>query len=170
MLTRAQQDAVWERTERCNRVRALLEALFPAALAAFERGGKHQLHSAASRTILQIASTPGAAARLSHARLASALRRAGRTRGIEAEASLLSALLRTEQMRQLPEVEHAMGMQLRGILRQLDAVSATLLELEPAIEAAFQAHADAAIVASFPGLGVRLGARMLAEIGDDKTR
>ncbi|MBK6870977.1 MAG: transposase [Kineosporiaceae bacterium] len=47
VLTRAQQDAIWERTELCNRIRALLKSFFPAALAAFERGGKHQLHSAA---------------------------------------------------------------------------------------------------------------------------
>ncbi|PZS16497.1 MAG: IS110 family transposase [Pseudonocardiales bacterium] len=170
VLTRAQQDAVWERAELCNRIRALLKAFFPAALDAFERGGKHQLHSSACRTILQIASTPSDAARLSQSRLAAALRRAGRTRGVEAEAGLLRDLLRREQMRQLPAVEQAMGMQLRGIVRQLDAVSATLDELEPAIEAAFTAHPDAAIVASFPGLGVQLGARMLAEIGDDKTR
>lgn len=170
VLTRAQQDAVWERMELCNRVRALLKAFFPVALAAFERGGKHQLHSAACRTILQVAPTPVAAARLSPTRLAAALRRSGRTRGIDAEAQLLSGLLRREQMRQLPEVEHAMGLQLRGILRQLDAVSQTLLELEPAIEAAFLAHPDAPVVVSFPGLGVQLGARVLAEIGDDKTR
>lgn len=170
VLTRAQQDAVWERAELCNRIRALLKAFFPAALNAFERGGKHQLHSAACRTILQIAPTPADAARMSQARLAAALRRAGRTRGINAEAEVLRDLLRREQLRQLPVVEQAMGMQLRGILRQLDAVSATLHELEPAIEAAFDAHPDAAIVASFPGLGVQLGARMLAEIGDDKTR
>jgi transposase len=170
VLTRAQQDAVWERAELCNRIRALLKAFFPAALAAFERGGKHQLHSPACRTILQIAPTPGAAARLSTARLATALRKAGRTRGIEAEAIVLSELLRRKEMRQLPAVEDAMGVQLRGLVRQLDAVSATLLELEPAIDAAFAAHPDAPIVASFPGLGVQLGARMLAEIGDDKTR
>jgi len=170
VLTRAQQDAAWERAELGNRVRSLLKAFFPAALAAFERGGKHQLHSPACRTILSLAPAPEAAASLSAARLAAALRRAGRTRGIAAEASLLKDLLRTGQMRQLPAVEEAMGLQLRGLIRQLDAVCVTLAELEAAVEEAFAAHPDAPVVASFPGLGTQLAARMLAEIGDDKTR
>ncbi len=31
-------------------------------------------------------------------------------------------------------------------------------------------HSDAEVILSFPGLGVQLGARMLAEIGDDRQR
>ncbi|MFI2278494.1 transposase [Catenuloplanes sp. NPDC020197] len=34
----------------------------------------------------------------------------------------------------------------------------------------FTAHPDAKIVTSVPGLGVQLGARLLAEIGDDRGR
>ncbi|MBK6870739.1 MAG: IS110 family transposase [Kineosporiaceae bacterium] len=170
VLTRAQQDAIWERTELCNRIRALLKSFFPAALAAFERGGKHQLHSAACRVLLQRAPTPAAAARLTTTQLAAALRRAGRSRGIQAEADLLRGLLRQAHLTQLPEVEQAMGLQLRGLLRQLEAVCQTLAELEAAIEGAFLAHPDASVVTSFPGVGVQLGARMLAEIGDDRTR
>jgi transposase len=34
----------------------------------------------------------------------------------------------------------------------------------------FGAHPDAVIVGSLPGLGVVLGARVLAEFGDDPTR
>lgn len=170
VLTRAQQDAVWERTDLTNRIRSLLKSFFPAALRAFERGGKHQLHSPACRTILAMAPTPTSAARLSRTRLQAALRRAGRSRGIDAEADLLKDLLREDQMRQLSEVEVAMGLQLRGLVRQLEAVSATLTELEAAVEEAFAAHPDGQVVTSFPGLGPQLGARLLAEIGDDRTR
>ncbi|GAA1253540.1 hypothetical protein GCM10009665_50220 [Kitasatospora nipponensis] len=35
---------------------------------------------------------------------------------------------------------------------------------------AFPQHPDAEVILSFPGLGVQLGARVLAEIGDDRTR
>jgi transposase len=170
VLTRAQQDAVWERTELTNRIRSLLKAFFPTALNAFERGGKHQLHSAACRTILALAPTPKAARALTTTRLAAALRRAGRTRGITTEAETLKQLLRGDQMRQQPQVEQAMSLQLRGLIRQLDAVCVTVVELEAAVEEAFVAHPDAAIVSSFPGLGRQLAARMLAEVGDDKTR
>lgn len=46
----------------------------------------------------------------------------------------------------------------------------TITELEEQIDTAFHAHPDAKIVTSVPGLGVALGARLLAEIGDDRSR
>lgn len=38
------------------------------------------------------------------------------------------------------------------------------------MEEAFAQHPDAEILLSFPGLGIQLAARVLAEIGDDRTR
>ena len=49
VLTRAQQDAVWDRIRLTNRIRALLKQYFPAAIGAFDRGGRHRLDSAAAR-------------------------------------------------------------------------------------------------------------------------
>jgi hypothetical protein len=170
VLTRAQQDATWDTLTVTNRIRSLLKMFFPAALAAFERGGKHQLDSPACRTILTAASTPTAAAAWTERQLAGLLREAGRQRGIEDEAALLHGLLRAPQLPQPSEIEQARGIQLRGLLRQLDAVCATLAELTAQIDTAFAAHPDARIITSFPGLGVALGARMLAEIGDDRSR
>jgi hypothetical protein len=114
VLTRAQQDATWDK------LTSLLKMFFPAALAAFERGGKHQLDSPACRTILAVASTPAAAAALTERRLAGLLRKAGRQRGIDTEAALLLGLLRANQLRQPVEIEHAMGVQLRGLVGQLN--------------------------------------------------
>jgi Transposase/Transposase IS116/IS110/IS902 family len=171
VLTRAQQDACWDQVTLTNRVRALLRQFFPAALAAFERGGRHRLDSPAARTILAAVPTPAAAAGLSVEELESLLRDAGRRRGIAAEALVLHELLRNEQMRQPEAVEQqAMGWQLRGLLRQLDALCTTLQELEHRVDETFTAHPDAKIVTSVPGLGVQLGARLLAEIGDDRNR
>lgn len=170
VLTRAQQDATWDKLTLTNRIRSLLKMFFPAALAAFERGGKHQLDSSASRTILAAAPTPTAAAALTQRRLADLLRKAGRQRGIDAEAELLRGFLRTTHLRQPIEVEQAMGLQLRGLVGQLEAVMATITTLEAEITTAFAAHPDAKILVSFPGLGVALSARILAEIGDDHTR
>ena len=39
-----------------------------------------------------------------------------------------------------------------------------------AVEVAFLRHPDAAVILSFPRLGIHLGARILAEIGDDHHR
>jgi hypothetical protein len=120
--------------------------------------------------ILASAPTPQAAQALSARQLAALLTRAGRQRGIDAEAMRLHELLGSNQIRQTPVVEQAMGMQLRGLLRQLDAICQTIIELEEHIDTAFHAHPDAPILSSVPGLGVALGARLLAEIGDDRGR
>jgi len=170
VLCRAQQDAIWDKLTVTNRIRALLRAFFPAAVAAFERGGRHRLESASCRTILAVASTPSEAGMLTERRLAGMLRKAGRQRGIDAEAARLRGYFQAEQMHQPESVEQAMGVQLRGLLRQLDAVCRSLAELETQIDAAFLAHPDGQIVSSVPGLGVALGARLLAEIGDDHSR
>ncbi|MFF0659607.1 IS110 family transposase [Micromonospora tulbaghiae] len=170
VLTRAQQDAAWDQVTLTNRIRTLLRMFFPAALAAFERGGRHRLDSPAARVILAAAPTPAAAAALTPTELAELLRTAGRQRGIAAEADKLHGILRSEQMRQPAAVEQAMGLHLQGLVRQLDAVCQTLQQLEQRIDEVFTAHPDAKIVTSIPGLGVQLGARLLAEIGDDRGR
>jgi transposase len=52
---------------------------------------------------------------------------------------------------------------LRQMNRELDS-----LEQELAVH--FELHPDAEIYRSLPGLGIILGARVLAEFGDDRTR
>ena len=49
-------------------------------------------------------------------------------------------------------------------------VVAVLAEQQVGGCGAYLKHPDAAIISSFPGLGIVLGARMLGEIGDDRTR
>ena len=73
-------------------------------------------------------------------------------------------------MRQLPLVEQAMGRQTLALLRQLDAACAAADDLEHAAIAFLNQHPDAGIITSFPGLGPLTGARVLAEIGDDRSR
>jgi transposase len=96
VLRRAQQDAVWDKITITNRIRSLLKAYFPGAVAAFERSGKHRLESASCRTILAAASTPSEAAALTERRLTVLLREAGRKRGIDAEAARLHNYFHTE--------------------------------------------------------------------------
>jgi hypothetical protein len=170
VLTRAQQDAVWDRVRMSNRVRALLKQFFPTAIVAFDRGGKHRLDSAACRTVLAAAPTPTTARRLTQTQLRGLLRRAGRTRGVDAEAERLQSYLRGEQLTQPPAVETAMGAQLAGLVAQLDAICGTVDALSDAAEASFVAQPTASVISSFPGVGALTGARLLAEIGDDPHR
>jgi transposase len=70
----------------------------------------------------------------------------------------------------LPRVEQAMGVQTAALLATLDAECTSVDHLAIALADAFGEHADHAIITSFPGLGDVTGARILAEIGDDRTR
>ncbi len=86
------------------------------------------------------------------------------------EAARLREAFRAGQMRQLPLVEQAMGRQTLALLGQLDAACAAADDLEHAVTQSFNLHPDAGIITSFPGLGILTGARVLAEIGDDRSR
>jgi transposase len=169
VLARAQQDAVWARTTAHNRLRSHLREYYPGLLAAFAdtRGG---ITRPEARTILAAAPDPATAAKLTVSQLRSLLKRAGRTRGITVEAARLRDALRTPQMRQLPLVEQAMGRQTLALLGQLNAACTAADDLQQATTESFDRHPDAAIITSFPGLGALTGARVLAEIGDDRTR
>jgi transposase len=169
VLARAQQDAVWDRTAAHNRLRSHLREYYPAFLAAFAplRGG---ITRPEARVILAAAPAPAGAAALTPARLRALLRKAGRRRGIDAEAARLHEAFRLPQMRQLPLVEQAMGSQALALLGQLDAACTAADDLERAVTGSFNLHPDAGIITSFPGLGTLTGARVLAETGDDRSR
>jgi transposase len=169
VLARAQQDAVWDRTTAHNRLRSHLREYYPGFPAAFApaRGG---IMRPEARAVLAAAPAPADAAKLTLAQPRAPLKRAGRSRGIDAEAARLREALRARQMRQLPLVEQAMGRQTLALLRQLDAARASAEDLEQAAIESFNQHPDAGIITSFPGLGPLAGARGLAEIGDDRSR
>jgi transposase len=169
VLARAQQDAVWDRTQAHNKLRSLLREFYPAILAAFA-GKRDGIISPAARTILAAAPTPAAAAKLTKTQLHALLTKAGRQRGIDPEAARLQEVFRRDWLRQPPLVEQAFGRQTLALLRQLDAACTGADDLAAAAVESFEQHPDAEIITSLPGLGSLTGARVLAEIGDDRSR
>jgi transposase len=169
VLARAQQDAVWDRTRAHNRLRSHLREYYPAILEAFA-GKRERLLAREARAVLAIAPTPGEAAQLSRARLRSAVTRAGRQRRITAETDRLLEVFRRTWLRQPAVVEKAMGRQTLALLAQLDAACQACDDLARDTEELFLQHPDAEIITSFPGLATLTGARLLAEIGDDRAR
>ncbi|WP_067684294.1 IS110 family transposase [Nocardia miyunensis] len=176
VLARAQQDAVWERQRLGNQVRGLCKDFYPAALDAFAdlargaRGGSG-LARRDARTVLAAAPTPARVAKLTRAQLRKLLTRAGRRRNVGDDVERLYAVFRAQgRLRQPQLVEDAMGLQLAALLRQFDAACAAAEDLAEAATTHFERHPDAKTIASFPGLGALAGARVLAEIGDDRTR
>jgi transposase len=168
VLARAQQDATWDRTQAGNKLRSHLREYYPGFLTAF--GAPERFTSPAARIILHAAPTPAHGAKLTPGKLRTLLKRAGRQRGIDAEAERIATALRAPQMRQPPLVENAMGHKALALLRGFEAACTSAGELEKAATDSFNQHPDSEIYLSFPGLGPLLAARVLAEIGDDPTR
>jgi transposase len=170
VLARAQQDAVWARQQIGNQIRDLLNDFYPAAIVAFAELPSGGLARADARAILAAAPTPAEAGRLTPARLRRLLVQAGRQRNLDRDIKRLRAIFTDTYLHQPPIVENAMGIQLSALLRQFDAACTAADELAEAAIAHFEQHPDAAIITSFPGLGNLAGARVLGEIGDDRTR
>jgi len=169
VLARAGQDASWSIRQVSNQLRAVLREFFPAALTAFHR--KHVgLHSPEALTVLAAAPTPAAAAKLTRRRLGALLTRAGRRRNLEPWVERLHECFAAAQLHHDPLVEAAYGQQVKALLLQLDAATQACAQLLEACEQVFLTHPDAESITSFPGLGNITGARILAEIGDDRSR
>ena len=169
VLARSGQDAAWRRQQLTNQLRSVLRDYFPAASEAFE-DTKSGLASPEARVILAAAPTPALAAKLTKTRLRRLLIAAGRQRNIDVWVDRLHDLFAAEQLRQPPRIEAAFGEHARALIMQLDAACRAVEHLAQATEAAFTEHPDAEILTSFPGVGILTGARMLAEIGDDRSR
>jgi transposase len=169
VLARAQQDAVWSRTQLSNQLRSTLREYFPAGIEAFDRKNVG-LTSSEARAILAAAPTPTAAAALTKTEMATLLRAAGRQRNIAVWTQRLGEIFDRPQLHQQPLVEQAFGHHAANLIRQLDAACRAADDLADQVTAALAQHPDAPILLSFPGLGPLTGSRVLAEIGDDRHR
>jgi hypothetical protein len=166
IIARAHQSAIWGRQRQLNALRSALREYYPAALIAF---GTDLSHSDAT-AVLAIAPTPELGRQLSRSRIAAALRKGGRSRNVERRAEVVQAALRAEYLEAPNIIAQAYGATARSALRLIASFTIEITELEEALSEHFEQHPDAKIVRSLAGLGTVLGARVLGEFGDDRTR
>jgi hypothetical protein len=166
VLARAQQNLLWARQRHVNQLRSALREYYPTMLEAFGT----ELAQRDALAILQVAPTPAAGARLSAARIRAALQRAGRQRNLEERAAAIHAALQAPQLVPPPSLAAAYGAATRATVALLAQFNHELEQLEAELVASFEQHPDVEILCSLPGLGLVLGARVLAEFGDDPTR
>ena len=164
VVTRAHKTLIWERTRHTQRLRHALREYFPAALAAFE-----DLDAPDSLELLAKAPNPVSAARLSRSQIAAALKRA-RRRDVQAKAERIQLALRTPQLGQPPATTAAYAASVRALTAVLAVIDTQVRALQSEVEEHFGQHPAARIVVSQPGLGPIVGARVLAEFGDDPMR
>ena len=165
VLARAHQRLVWSCQRQVNGLRSLLREYYPAALVAFD-----DLDDRDTLAVLSRAPTPAAGRRLSRSAIAAALRRGGRLRNIEKRAVEIQAALRAAQPEPPAVLADAYGAAVIAAVGVITEMTRQLAALESELEQAFDAHPDAEIIRSLPGLGTVLGARVLGEFGDDPNR
>jgi transposase len=163
VVARAHKTLIWERTRHAQRLRNALREFFPAALLAFE-----DLTAADTLELLAKAPDPDTAARLTIAQISAALKRAHRHH-VSQKAPLIQAALRSEQLRQPSAVTAAYAATVRAQAALIATLNTQIKTMGAQVEAHFGQHPDAEIYLSQPGLGPILGARVLAEFGDDKN-
>lgn len=166
VLARAHQNMIWSRQRQANLLRSTLREFYPAALQAFST----DLFGRDALAVLAIAATPEQGKQLRVSQIEKALRAAGRQRNLRSRAAAISAALRTEQLTAQPLVALAYGATVRAAVAVLTELTRQVELLGEQVEASFGQHPDAQIILSQPGLGPILGARVLAEFGDDPDR
>src|SRR6185295_19141519 len=165
VLARAHQSLIWTRTRHTNALRSALREYYPAALVAFD-----DLAHGDALGVLGRAPSPEQGARLSLTAIQSALKRGGRQRNIAARAREIRVALGTEQLTAAARVTAASAATTRAAVGIITELNRQIGDLETSLAAHFEAHPDADIYLSLPGLGVVLGARVLGEFGDDPNR
>ncbi|MGM7672213.1 IS110 family transposase [Microbacterium sp. A93] len=165
-LARTHQTMIWSRQRQANQLRSMLREFYPAALIAFadDFSGRDAL------AVLAAAPTPAAGRALTRTRVISLLRRAGRQRNLDTRAGRILTALHAEQLELPAPVTTAYGSGVHAIIAVLVAMAVQISALDTEVAACFGRHPDAEIITSQPGLGVVLGARVLAEFGDDHDR
>jgi Transposase/Transposase IS116/IS110/IS902 family len=164
VLARMHKTLIWERTRQVQRLRHQLLGYFPGALEAFG-----DLDAPDALELLGKAPDPDRAARLTRAQVSAALKRA-RRRGIPDKATAILAALRAPQLAQPPAVTAAYAAAVRSLVALITVLDEQVKALQRQVEEHFGRHPDAELYRSQPGLGPILGARVLAEFGDDPDR
>lgn len=166
VAARAHQTMIWTRQRSTNTLRSLLREFYPAALLAFgvDLAGRDAL------AVLAVAPSPEQGRRLSQARVAALLRKAGRQRNLDRRAAEIVAVLRSEQLGARPGVVAGYAASVSALVAVITEMVRQTGVLEEQVRQGFGQHPDAEIYLSQPGLGIVLAARVLAEFGDAPDR
>jgi Transposase/Transposase IS116/IS110/IS902 family len=166
VAARAHQTMIWSRVRQVNAFRSLLREYYPAALHAFGT----DLADRDALAVLAAAPSPEQGRRLSQARIESLLRKAGRQRNIATAATKIKTALGSDQLTARPGVVPAYAASASALIAVLTTMVAQTEVLAGQVEQGFGPHPEGEIYLSQPGLGTILGARVLAEFGDDPDR
>lgn len=164
VLTRAHKTLIWERTRHLSRLRQILLDFFPAALDAYPK-----LTDRDVLELLTAAPDPASAAQLTEEQITAALRRA-RRHNVPIRVAEIQGALRQPRLDKPTPAAAAHAVLVRSQAAILTTLNAEVKTLEQQVKASFRQHPAVQVYLSQPGLAHVLGARLLAEFGDDPGR
>ena len=165
VLARTHKTLIWERTRQVQRLRHQLLEYFPAALEAFD-----DLDAPDTLELLGKAPDPARAARLTRAQVSPPPSSAPAAATSPTRRRRSWRRCAAAQLGQPPAVTAAYAATVRSLIAVITVLNEQVKTLQGQVEADFGRHPDAEIYRSQPGMGAVLGARVLAEFGDDPHR
>jgi len=163
-LTRDQDALIHMQTRLVNQLTACLKAYYPIALELF---GKLQQPS--TLTFLRAYPTLQAARSASIEQLAATLKQA-RYPGAKRAAQQIAQHLQQPCLQANAVTTRTKSRLMLALLDQLEPLMKQIADYDKEIERLFLTHEDLELFQALPRAGQRLAPRLLAEIGDDRTR
>jgi transposase len=163
-LTRDQDALIQMQTRLVNQLTACLKAYYPVALSLF---AKLQQHS--TLVFLQTYPTPQAALAASVEQIAQVLKNAGHTTAKQVAPKIFQTLHQPHLTANAITTRTKSRLML-ALVAQLLPLVEQIAAYNKEIDTLFLTHPDREIFAALPGAGKRLAPRLLAEIGDDRSR
>jgi transposase len=159
LLVARRRELVTEQTRRLNRLRDTLTSLFPGLERVVDVTNLSDLH------LLARYATPHDIRRTGSRRLTEHLQRAG-VRRTYAETLVAKALTAAQAQRTVVPGQDRLAEFVREFAAEAITARRRIAELDEQISADLDAHPDAALIRSLPGMGATLTAEFLAEAGD----
>ena len=164
LLCRDEIQLIAQRTALVNQLRAALREYYPVALEAFD-----DWVSDSAWAFVQAFPTPQALVQAGKRRWEKFLH-SHRLYRPETYATRLEIFARADQFCGSPAVTRAKSRLALTLAGQLRLLEGQLLQYRRSIEALFDQHPDHDIFGSLPGVGPKIGPRLLGELGNDPSR
>ena len=164
LLTRDQDALIRMQTRLVNQLTACLKAYYPVALELFSK-----LQQKSTLLFLQTYPTPQAAMVASAQHITEVLRQAKHSNPTPVAATIFERLHQPHLQADAVTTRTKSRLML-ALVSQLLPLLEQIKQYDKEIHTLFLAHEDHELFASLPRAGKRLAPRLLAEIGDDRTR
>ena len=164
VLTRDQDALIQMQTRLVNQLTACLKAYYPVVLELFSK-----LQQRSTLTFLRTYPTLQAAQAASVEQITQALKQAGHTSAGKVAPKIFESL-HQPQLVANEVVTRTKSRLMLALVAQLLPLVEQIASYDKEITRLFLSHADSEIFESLPRAGKRLAPRLLAEIGDDRTR